>query len=69
MPLRPLWRAFSKAPTTEFVDFSNSTASGELPGFKSLRTDSGQPVNYLSKGHYKMVFPEIELTSDDPAAP
>jgi hypothetical protein len=54
---------------TEFVDFGNSQGRGSLPGYKSLETRSGEPVNLISKGHYKLVFSGIELTSDDPDAP
>ena len=53
---------------TEMVDFCNTKGISHSPGWKSLRTDDGQEVNYLGRGRYKLVFPEIELTSDDPAA-
>jgi hypothetical protein len=54
---------------TDFIQFGNSKSSGESPGFSDLRTHDGNPVNYVSKGHYRLVFPEIDLTSDDPDAP
>jgi hypothetical protein len=49
----------------EMVRYASSGGVGESPGWKSLQTSDGNPVNYISKGHYKLVFPEIELTSEE----
>ncbi|MGD0541616.1 MAG: hypothetical protein ABSB33_08875 [Tepidisphaeraceae bacterium] len=54
---------------TKFIDVGTRDGAHHEPGFKSLQTSRGQAVNYVSKGRYKLVFPEIELTSDDPDAP
>jgi hypothetical protein len=53
---------------TEFISYMNSKGSGEMPGFKSLQCRGAGYVNYISKGHYKIVASDIELTSDDPSA-
>lgn len=55
---------------TEFIEVHNSMASGEIPGFKSLKCRGATGhVNYISKGHYEVVASGIKLTSDDADAP
>ena len=54
---------------TEFHQHRTSAGSGESTGFSSLKTDCGEPVNRVSKGHYKLAMSDIELTSDDANAP
>jgi len=44
--------------------------SQELEGIKSLKLDDGTHVNRIDQGRYQTVgLVEVELTSDDPAAP
>jgi len=58
----------------EFTDFCDTTTMNEgpsyIPGLRRLQASDGQPINYISKGHYQLVgVPNIDLTSNDPNAP
>ena len=48
------------------------TATEVVEGTSSIKTQSGQPVNRVGKGEYKLlgvIGPDIVLRSDDPDAP
>ncbi len=38
-------------------------------GLKEIRTADGRSVNRIAKGHYAILFPPMDLFSDDPDAP
>ena len=40
-----------------------------IDGMKSIRTSSGEPVNYIEKGRYQLVSTGQELKSTDPNCP
>lgn len=54
---------------TEFDDGLTSDGADRTEGMTYLRTDHGDNVTRLEKGHYQVVGSQIELTSDDPTAP
>lgn len=56
---------------TQFHEGNTSSGSYSEAGTKQLRTADGDEVGRVSKGRYNAIIDgeEIELTSDDPAAP
>jgi hypothetical protein len=57
----------------EWAEYGDTTTTGGFSQKETIRhltvADTGGPVERLSKGRYKIVGPEIEVTSDDPRAP
>ena len=49
---------------------SADTRAGQqtVPGMRSIRTETGEAVNRVSKGRYQLMTGQ-ELVSDDPDAP
>lgn len=57
----------------EYIDFTEiETLDGKnaiSKGLPEYRLADGSPVNRIDKAHYQIVWPECELTTDDPNAP
>jgi hypothetical protein len=55
---------------TNFVGPGNLADAGvELPLLRMLQTSSGDKLEYLGKGHYRLARSGVLLRSDDPGAP
>jgi hypothetical protein len=56
-----------------FVDVIDAGTMGDqsatIDGLRSIRTEGGEPVNRLSKGHYQVVATGLILTSSADGAP
>jgi hypothetical protein len=53
---------------TEVVESETHGGSARADAISSLQTETGEPVNRISKGHYELVNSRVKLTSDDPDA-
>ena len=54
---------------TKFADCSTLAGSSWEAVSIILKLDDGSHVNPVAKGHYRTVFPEVDLFTDDPGAP
>lgn len=56
-----------------YVDLINAASMDDrtatIEGLKTLETAEGDPVNYVSKGHYQLAHTGEVLKSLDPLAP
>jgi hypothetical protein len=57
----------------EYTDFiaagSHDDPNARVPGLRTLRTSDGAPVNYISKGEYRVVATGKILRSHESTAP
>ncbi|MFZ1934697.1 MAG: hypothetical protein WAU84_13215 [Thermoguttaceae bacterium] len=54
---------------TEFADCSTRAGSSWEAVSTALKLDDGSHVNPVTKGHYQIMFPKVDLFTDDPNAP
>ncbi len=64
-------RRYELKTYVERIDVStlDSEYRETIDGMKSIRTSSGEPVNYIEKGRYQLVSTGKELRSTDPNCP
>jgi len=54
---------------TKYVDTSSCDGRSEAACSRLLRLSDGAHVNRIDAGHYRTVFPEVDLFTDDQTAP